>query len=220
MLANGNILDSTCPLLRKKSFIQVFVKKRLAPRTVENSRGLGGRHGGCNIYLALDCVPKHSHHEGESVGTSRRQFLLAFALIAAAMILGGVPARAGYVSVAKLAEQDGVGILGFLSERDTSVTTGSAGDSASPQPDDDPSNPAPPTPLSLQVHPAVCNFGNSSTGSSSHSAPGAGSSSLPAGDLPRPQLPPLQPTSFLPPQTGDAHSFCVTSFLFRPPRAA
>ena len=160
------------------------------------------------------------------MGAFRRQFVLASAAIAAAMILGGAQARAGYVSVADLAGSGGVDAWGqpsasLLAKHETSTSTTGAGDAACPRPySDDPHAPALPSSPFLKLPPAACNFGNSGAGSPSSSAPGSGPSSPPAGDLPRPQVPPLQPISFLPPQSGDAHPFSVASFLFRPPRAA
>ncbi len=176
------------------------------------------RHGGCTILGRLAVFSCTAPKRVGIVGTSRRQFVLASAAIAAAMLLGGASARAGYVSVATLTEQDGVDAL-LLAE--LPATSGAAGDTTTPRPDaDDPHAPAQPSSPFLKLQPAACNFGHSGAGSPSSSAPGGGSSSPPAGDLVRPQVPPLQQTSLLPPQTGDAQPFSVASFLFRPPRAA
>lgn len=158
------------------------------------------------------------------MGLIRRQFVFASALIAAAMILGGASARAGYVSVPAVAEYEGGSSLvqSQLVEFEASSGMGDSTTATQPHRDADgskaPSGPV--SPLTKLLHPA-CNFGHSTgAGSSSTSAPGTGPSTSPAGDLPRQQVPPLELSSLLPPQTGDAHPFSVVSFLFRPPRAA
>lgn len=173
----------------------------------------------------LDCVPKHSREEGVSVGATRQQLVLATAAIAVAMILGGASARAGYVSVAELAEQDGVNALGqsavtLFVEHDAPLGSAGSGDISSPLHDtDDPRTPVLPSFPFLKVPPAVCNFGHNGAGSSSSSAPSNGSSSLPVGDMQRPQLPQLQLIALLPPQREYVRSLSMSSFLFRPPRA-
>lgn len=155
---------------------------------------------------------------------SRRQFVLAMAAITTAMLLSSTSARAGYVSVATLVEQDGADALANPSallgaEHETS--SGAVGDMANPRPDaDDPHAPSQPTSRLLKLPTAACNFGHSGAGSPSSSVSGGGSSSLVVGELPHLIVPPLQQTSLLPPQTGEAHPFSVASFLFRPPRAA
>lgn len=147
----------------------------------------------------------------------RRQFVLTSVAIAAAMILGGASARAGYVSVPAMAEHEGGNSLAqtpvsALGENETTTSQ--------PRPDADdsrvPSDPGFPTRKLPQV---AWDFGhNNGAGTSSSSGPSSGPSASAAGDLPRPQVPPLELSSLLPPQKGDAHPFSVASFLFRPPR--
>lgn len=158
------------------------------------------------------------------MSASRQQFVLAMAAITTAMLLCSTSARAGYVSVVGLAEQDGVDALansGALLAAGHETSSGTAGDTANtPSDADDPHAPAQPTSRLLKLPTAAHNLGHSGAGSPSSSVPGGGPSSLVVGDLPHLIVPPLQQTSLLPPQTGEAHSFSVASFLFRPPRAA
>ena len=153
--------------------------------------------------------------------------MLASAVIAAAMMFGGAQARAGYVSVPAMAGTDGVSALSqpagsLLTEHEASAGMGGAAAASLPRPDTDdtpaPKESVPPFPKLTQV---AHNFGQGSgAGSSSSSSSSTGPSTAPAGDLPRPQVPPLELASLLPPEKGDAHPFSVASFLFRPPRAA
>jgi hypothetical protein len=173
------------------------------------------------------CVPRHDRYEGTTVGAFRRQFVPASAVIAAVILFGGTQARAGYVAVPTLADHNGSNSLihspvSPFGEIETSTGSGDSAATTQPRPDDDvlrvPTGPVSPA---RKLPHAACNFGhNSGAGSSSSSAPNSGPSSPPAGDLSRPQVPPLELSSLLPPQTGDAQPFSVASFLFRPPRAA
>lgn len=159
------------------------------------------------------------------MGFTRRQFVLASTLIAAAMILGCAQARAGYVAVPSLADQgNGCSLAQTpLAESEASATM--AGDSStSSQPTSGEQSQQvplePPSPSRRLLH-LVCDFGHGSgAGNSSSSGPSNGPSGSPVSDLQRPQLPQLELSSLLPPQKESAHPFSVASFLFRPPRAA
>lgn len=156
-----------------------------------------------------------------------RQFVSALAVIVAAMIFGGTQARAGYVSVPALADHEGGNSLVHLpasplGEFDSSISMGGSAASSPSRPDTDiPQVPFGPVAPARKLPPVAWNFGHhSGTGTSSNSGSGNGPSPSTAGDLPRPQVPPLELSSLLPPQTGEEHPFSVASFLFRPPRAA
>jgi hypothetical protein len=154
-----------------------------------------------------------------------RQCVLLSALLAAWSIQGGA-ARAGFVSVAALDNKDNADLLtpGMASpfaERDASATATDAEPDA-PRCRDANQPHAPATPFAPfgKLPDDVCTFGHGSgAGSSSSSGSGNAPSSPPLGDLTRPQVPPLELCSLLPPPTGDASPFSVASFLFRPPRA-
>lgn len=158
-----------------------------------------------------------------TVGASRLQFVLAMAATTT-MLVCSTATQAGYVSAATLAEQDGMDALAYLSSLLTAeykASSNTASYTASPRPhDDDPQTPAQPTSPLLKMLPAACDFGASGAGSSSSSTAGGSPSFPPADDLPRPRVPSLEPTSLLPPPMGVAHSFFLTSTIFRPPRAA
>jgi hypothetical protein len=169
-------------------------------------------------------VLRRSLNRGMSVGMFPRQFVLASAMIAAAMFLGGAQARAGYVSILEMAEHDGSSLthLPASPPADFEVsasTLGSAAASESRPDTDNPQAPSEPVPPAGKLPYMAHNFGQGSgAGNSSSSAPGNGFSTSAAGDVSRPQIPPLELSSLLPPQKGDSHSFSVNSFLFRPPR--
>lgn len=146
-------------------------------------------------------------------------------MLTAWCIQGGA-VRAGYVTVAAISgEAAGQGLLTpalMPLEQDAGTSMAYAGDSTWQRPDaSDSRNPANPScPFATPLHP-VYNFGlGSDAGSSSSSGSGNGPSTPPAGLVSRLQVPTLELASLLPPETGDAHSFSVASFLFRPPRVS
>jgi hypothetical protein len=165
-------------------------------------------------------------NEGTIVGAIPRQCVQATAVIAAALFLGVGQARAGYVSLSQMAENEGGSPLTpplVSPMADFGASTNPRGSSAASQsrPDtDSPQAPSEPVPPSRKLPDADHNFGHSGgAGSSSRSVTGNGPSSPLASDATRPQTSLLEFTGLLPPPKGDAHSFSAASFLFRPPRA-
>jgi hypothetical protein len=140
-------------------------------------------------------------------------------MIAAAMILGSGQTRAEFVTVAALAECDGVNQRMQLVEN--RIPSAGAGETWHPQLDtDDPHDSLGFFSIlrnqSLSIRNiASCGISDGSSRSVSSNDP---SSSL-AGSLPNPQVPPLELTRLLSPPTGVNHPICMPFFLFRPPRA-
>lgn len=152
----------------------------------------------------------------------RPHFVFATAVIAA-LYLSGARANAGYVSVAAMAGQDGVRLFQLSVENEACGGRADSQSTLSGQRDrEDTNKPSEPLfPLNnLLQTPYNFGPGNGESSSSSNSTSNSGPSSPPVGDLPAIQAPPLVATSLLATQTGDAHPFSVSSFLFRPPRAA
>ena len=155
-----------------------------------------------------------------------RQFVLLSALLAAWCIQGGA-ARAGYVSMAERMRLDGGcdNFSSFAVATDADEMAGSVavadserrGERAERDSERPPHAPLPwGKPLPLAWH-----FGHGgNSGSTSSSPSGSAPSSQPAGGTSRPEVPPLELASLLPPPKGETHPFSVASFLFRPPRAA
>lgn len=152
-----------------------------------------------------------------------RQSVLLSALLAAWCIQGGA-ARAGYVSVAELGDQDNANCLSPwnaspFAERDASAAVADT-DALRRSDAETPHAPTPPLAPFGKLPDDACTFGHGSgAGSSSTAGSGPSPSNTPLGDLTRPQVPPVELASLLPPPTGDASPFSVASFLFRPPRA-
>jgi hypothetical protein len=169
----------------------------------------------------------HTPSEGRTVQAFPRQFVLAWAMTAAVMLVGGAPARAGYVSVSAMSGTDGVSTLvhpfaSLLAESETFDDMAGAGAASGPQPDAQDRH-APLEDLSAlrKLLSAACTFGpESGAGASSSSSSGSGPSTSPAGDVSRSQAPPLELVSLLPHPTSTIHPCSVASFLFRPPRVA
>jgi hypothetical protein len=160
------------------------------------------------------------------VGVTPRQFVLASAMIAVAMLFGSAQARAGYLSIPEVAEHDGRNSLApspLSPLADFESTTSMGGSSVATQSrsdTDSPHAPTEPIPPSRKLPFAAHNFGpGSGAGSSSNSSSSNGPSSSLVGALPGVQMPLLERAGFLPPQPGDSFPFSVASFLFRPPRA-
>jgi hypothetical protein len=170
-------------------------------------------------------VPAHNRSDGRPMHAFPRQFVLVWALSAAVMILGGAPAQAGYVSVSAMSGTDGVSTLAHrfafpLAELETFGDMAGAAAASEPRPDAQRQYaPSEPVPLVRKLPLAAYNFGLAgSAGTSSSSSSGSGPSTSPARGVSRPQGPPLELVSLLPPPTGAVHHFSIASFLFRPPR--
>ena len=162
---------------------------------------------------------------GFDVSSCLRQCGLVSVVLTAWCLLGGA-VRAGYVPVAANGGDEAGHSLSssalLPAERDAGTSMASSSGSTCELPDaNDPHAPANPrSPFATLPNP-LCNFGpGSGAGSSSSFGSGNGPSNSPAGVVLRPQVPPLELASLLPPETGDVHPFSVASFLFRPPRAA
>jgi hypothetical protein len=160
------------------------------------------------------------------VPISRPHLALAFVATALAMILSPVRARAGYISVVAPVELTGANSFTPLNASplcgsETFAATDSAATATFPRLDPH-NSPVPWEPgwPSRELPHAANHLGHSSTsGSSSSSSSSKGPSGSQDVEFPRPQMPPLQATSFLPPQTADTHLFSAVSSLFHPPRA-
>lgn len=147
------------------------------------------------------------------------------ALIAAVMLLGGAQVRAGYVALPTLVgHESGHSLvhspISPLGESETSTGTSDSSEATQRLPEDnDPKLPMGPVVPSrkLPYTGYTFTYGSGSSSSSSSASTNLSSSSA-AGFSPRPQIPPLELSSLLPPETGAAHPFSVASFLFRPPR--
>jgi hypothetical protein len=180
---------------------------------------------GLHYFYTSLAVLRHSRSEDLSVTVLSRQFVLASGLIAAAILFGSSRARAGYVSVPGVAEHDAGGSLALspvspLSDLDASARMSGSSTASQSRPDTDCSDaPSHPVPPSRKLPYSPNNFAHGTgAGSSSGSNSGNGPTTSLVSDLPRPQVPPLELASLLPPQAGDAQPFSMSSFLFRPPR--
>lgn len=183
----------------------------------------------CEICFSLSkyagIVPAHNPSEDRVVQVFHRQFVLASAMIAAAVILGGAPARAEYLAFPLTVETDGVSTLAhplasLLDEPEASGDMAGAGAAPEPQPDaQNLHTPAELVSLLWKLPQTACDFG-SAGGAGTSSSSSSGPFTSPADDVSRPQVPPLELGCLLPPPTSAIHPFSVASFLFRPPRAA
>lgn len=152
----------------------------------------------------------------------RSQLVLASAALAAAMMLGGAQAQAGYVSIAVSAEQDDLGGLTQPAVLPLPECDRLAGDDTTSERygTDDSDGPTLPLFLFLEFSRAVHTLATGGAGSSSSSGSGNGPSSPRVCDAPLLQVPSQESTRFFPPQSVRLHPFFVPSFLFRPPRVA
>jgi hypothetical protein len=156
----------------------------------------------------------------------RRQWMLLSALLAAAVTLGATQARADFVAIGDVSTNVAVhsGAALWQSSLEFASSFGSSVDDLASQTRSDTGEPfVPATPLAPfgKLPQTACNFGHAGgSGTSSGSSSGKAPSSPPLGELLRPEMPPLELASLLPPEKGDTHPFSVASFLFRPPRAA
>jgi hypothetical protein len=111
-------------------------------------------------------------------------------------------------------------LASLLADPEASADMAGADVASEPQPNprDLPTPSEPVSPL-RKLPKAVCNFDSAGSAGTPSSSSG-GPSSSPADDMSRPQVPPLELVSLLPPPTGAIHPSSVASFLFRPPRVA
>lgn len=156
----------------------------------------------------------------------RPDFVLASAALAFAMVLGGAQARVGYVSVAVLVSQDGVGSLvqraaplvvdheasGVMA--DVSNTASLRRETHGPHASAIPYSPLPNLPQ------ASCPFGHAGTSSSSRYSSGNSPSTLSVDDLPHSFVSPPVLAGFLRPQMVDVPPYSVVCVPLRhPPRS-
>jgi hypothetical protein len=159
------------------------------------------------------------------VSTFTRQFVLLSALLAAWCIQGGA-ARAGYVSITEQTSFEGHAVnFSNFAPMDTDEIAGSTALEDTERNDDRTTRDSERLPhKSLpwgKKPPFAWHFDHGGNmGSTSSSPSGSAPSSQPAGGTSRLEVPAITVVALLPPQTGESHPFSVTSFLFRPPRAA